>query len=77
MGILKQRSNKVWNEVIDAQVYVVERAKAMFHDWQDTRRICNTTCAQARLEGNVTYIKPTEGRFKCNVDTYTFFWKKN
>jgi len=31
-SIWKQRNNKVWNEVIDTQVYVVERAKAMLHD---------------------------------------------
>jgi hypothetical protein len=61
-------SNKVWNEVIDAQVYVVERAKVMPHDWQDARRICNTSCGQPRQKGNVKWIKPAEGRFKCNID---------
>jgi hypothetical protein len=65
---IKQRNNKVWNEVIDAQVYVVERAKVMPHDWQDARRICNTSCGQPRQKGNVKWIKPAEGRFKCNID---------
>jgi len=58
----------VWNEVIDAQVYVVERAKTMLHDWQDAHRFHNTSCAQPRQEGNVKWIKPTERRFKCNID---------
>ena len=31
-SIGKQRNNRVWKWVIDAQVYVVERAKTMFHD---------------------------------------------
>jgi len=33
-SIWKQRNNRVWNEVIDVKVYVVEREKTMFHDWQ-------------------------------------------
>ena len=67
-SIWKQRNNRVWNEVIDAPVYVVERAKVMLHDWQDARRICNTSCAHLRQEGTVKWIKPAEGRFKCNID---------
>ncbi|KEH18700.1 hypothetical protein MTR_8g027950 [Medicago truncatula] len=67
-SIWKQRNNKVWNEVIDPPVYVVERAKVMLYDWQDARRICNTSCAQPRQEGNVKLIKPAEGRFKSNID---------
>jgi hypothetical protein len=31
-NIWKQRNNKVWNEVIDTQFYIVERAKTMLHD---------------------------------------------
>lgn len=52
-SIWKQRSNKLWNEVIDTQAYVVERAKVMLHDWQDARRFRNTSCAHPRQEGNV------------------------
>jgi len=58
----------VWNEVIDTQVYVEEIAKAMLHDWQDPRRICNTSCAQPQQEGNVKWNKHAGGRFKCNID---------
>jgi len=58
----------VWNGVIVAQVYVFERAKAMLCDWQDARWICNTPCAQSRQEGNVKWIKPVEGIFRCNID---------
>ncbi|KEH22274.1 hypothetical protein MTR_7g036825 [Medicago truncatula] len=64
----KQRNNRVWDEVIDAPVYVVERENVMLHDWQDACRICNTSCAQLRQEGNVKWIKPVKGRFKCNID---------
>jgi len=31
-SIWKQRNNRVWNEVIDVQVYVLERTKAKLHD---------------------------------------------
>jgi len=58
----------MWNVVIDAQVYVVEREKVMLNDWQDAHRICDTSRAQPRQEGNVKWIKPAEGRFKCNID---------
>jgi len=37
LNIWKQRNNKMWNEVIDTQFYIVERAKTMLHDWQDTQ----------------------------------------
>jgi len=50
----------LWNEVIDTQVYVMEGAKTMLHDWQDERRICNTSCAQPRQEGDVKWNKPAE-----------------
>ena len=58
----------MWNEVIDAQVYVVEREKVMLYDWQDACWICNTSCAQPQQEGNVKWIKPAEGRFKYSID---------
>lgn len=58
----------MWNEVIDPQVYVVKRAKVMLHDWQDARRICNTSCALPQQDGNVKWIKPVEGKFKCSID---------
>jgi len=68
-SIWKQRNNRVWNEVTDAQANVVKKAKVMLHDWQDAHRICNTSCAQPRHEGNMKWIKLTKGRFKCNIDT--------
>lgn len=42
--------------------------KLMFHDWQDARKICNTSCPQPSQEGNVKWTKQAEGRFKCNID---------
>lgn len=42
--VSENKETRVWNEVIDSQVYVVERAKTMFQNWQDIGRICDTYC---------------------------------
>ena len=61
----------MWNKVIDAQVYVVEKAKATLCDWQDACRICNTSCAQPRQEGNVEWINAIDDKFKCYIDVFS------
>ncbi|KEH36654.1 hypothetical protein MTR_2g017815 [Medicago truncatula] len=44
LSVSENKETRVWNEVIDSQVYVVERAKTMFQNWQDIGRICDTYC---------------------------------
>ena len=38
-NIWKQRNNKIWNEVVDAQSFVLERAKTMLYDLKAVRLI--------------------------------------
>ena len=66
----------MWNDVIGTQVYVAKTKKNMFYDWQDTRKICNASCAQPLQERNVKWIKPTKRKFKCNI-VVSFFQPSN
>jgi hypothetical protein len=33
-SIWKQRNNKVWNDIVDAQCFVLERASSLLYDWK-------------------------------------------
>ncbi|KEH42714.1 hypothetical protein MTR_1g074090 [Medicago truncatula] len=55
-------------------IHLISRYKALGISFGSSRfpkdacKICNTSCAQPRQVGNVKWIKPTEGIFKCNID---------
>jgi hypothetical protein len=41
--IQKQRNNKIKNDVIDAQPFVVERVKSLLFDWKATWEVSHVT----------------------------------
>jgi len=67
-SIWKQRNNKVWNEVIDTQRFVFERAKTLPDDWKTTKDFRQPTSSMQRPVQYPRWQKPMEGRFKCNID---------
>jgi len=66
--IWKQRNNKIWNDITDAQSYVFDRAKTMLKDWKTTRSIQDTSSNRQQSKRNVKWMKPNAGRVKCNID---------
>jgi hypothetical protein len=67
-SIWKQRNNKIWNEVIDAQCFVFERAKTLLQDWLAAKDFRQQSANIQRPTENPRWQKPLEGRFKCNID---------
>jgi len=68
-SIWKQRNNKIWNDITDAQSYVFDRAKTMLEDWKTTRSIQDTSSNRQQSEQNVKWMKPNSSRVKCYIDT--------
>jgi len=67
-SIWKQRNNKIWKEVIDAQTFVFDRVKVLLEDWKDAKLVqeCSPNCQQQGR--HVKWVKPNTCRFKCNID---------
>ncbi|KEH39570.1 hypothetical protein MTR_2g102247 [Medicago truncatula] len=67
-SIWKQRNNKIWNGVTDAQTFVFDRAKALLQDWKSTKLIRGISSTHQQSERISKWVKPNPGHFKCNVD---------
>jgi ribonuclease HI len=67
-SIWKQRNNRIWNDTVDAQSFVVERARSMFFEWQTVRKVIQKPSQQASQTGKTNWVKPNAGRYKCNID---------
>ena len=67
-SIWKQRKNKIWKEVTDAQGFVFDRAKTLLADWKAARYVHENSVSREQPVCNVKWIKPRAGRFKCNID---------
>jgi hypothetical protein len=67
-SIWKRRNNKVWDNIVDSDQAVIERAKHLITGWrnaQQLRNLANTAPTDPQQTG---WVKPNSGRYKCNVD---------
>jgi hypothetical protein len=69
-SIWKQRNNKIWKEVIDAQTFVFDRAKVLLEDWKSAKLVQETSPNRQQQDRSVKWVKPSAGRFKCNIDAF-------
>jgi ribonuclease HI len=67
-SIWKQRNNKIWNNIIDAQNFVFSRAVSMLQDWRAVRGAATTSGTTSQAEVQQMWRKPMAGRVKCNID---------
>jgi len=77
-SIWKARNLKLWQQVSDSSVTVLERAKHLLKSWRSANRRQNLTsqnnifvtpsASQHNGDVNFKWRKPTRGRYKCNVD---------
>ncbi|XP_024632826.1 uncharacterized protein [Medicago truncatula] len=67
-SIWKQRNNKVWNGVIEAQVVVLERAKVLLQDWRAAKSYQQHSSRIQNTADSSKWKKPTVGQYKCNID---------
>jgi ribonuclease HI len=66
-SIWKQRNNRIWNNVIDAQNFVFSRAAALINDWCAVQQARPGTTGQPTTT-EIKWNKPANGRVKCNID---------
>jgi ribonuclease HI len=64
----KQRNNKIWNNIIDAQSFVFSRVVSMLQDWRAVRGAATTSGTTSQAEVQQMWRKPMAGRVKCNID---------
>ncbi|WJX13206.1 hypothetical protein P8452_03622 [Trifolium repens] len=67
-SIWKQRNNKIWNNVIDAQNFVFSRAVNMLQEWKAVRDIASKPVSATKATVVRAWCKPMTGRVKCNID---------
>ncbi|WJX25326.1 hypothetical protein P8452_14380 [Trifolium repens] len=67
-SIWKQRNNKVWNNTLEGQNFVIVHAQEMVRDWTAVQRVQthNSTTPHATVIHG--WKKPLPGRMKCNID---------
>jgi ribonuclease HI len=66
-SIWKQRNNRIWNNIIDAQNFVFTCAATVLSDWQSPHRVRTGELIQP-IEIVHRWKKPINGRVKCNID---------
>lgn len=67
-SIWKQQNNKIWNDVADAHMFVLERARTMLQDWRAEKSYRQRPSRMPNIIDNSKWKKPAEGRYKCNID---------
>ena len=67
-SIWKQQNNKIWNDVTDAQMFVLERARTLLQDWRAAKSYQQQPSRMPNIIDNSKWKKPAEGRYKCNID---------
>jgi hypothetical protein len=67
-SIWKQRNNKVWNNTLEGQNFVIVRAQEMVRDWTAVQHVQTHNSATPHATVIHRWKKPLPGRMKCNID---------
>jgi hypothetical protein len=62
------RNNKVWNEVAESGRNLGFKAKHLWDEWLSVNKQQHGNQQQARQQHDLTWKKPLQGWYKCNVD---------
>ncbi|CAJ2632797.1 unnamed protein product [Trifolium pratense] len=65
-SIWKQRNNKLWNNIVDAQNFVYMRA--LLQEWKLVHEATGGVPSNQNALQVIKWTKPTTRRFKCNID---------
>jgi hypothetical protein len=63
----KQHNNQIWNDVIDAPIFVFSRVVSMLQDWRVVCHAAATSGTTTQAEVQHTWRKQMAGRIKCNI----------
>ncbi|KAK2355577.1 hypothetical protein QL285_092977 [Trifolium repens] len=67
-SIWKRRNNKVWNNIVDSDQAVIERANHLITGWRNAQKLRNLANTAPTDPQQTVWVKPNSGRYKCNVD---------
>jgi hypothetical protein len=67
-SIWKHRNNKVWNNVTETAQAICARAGSLLTIWRNAQTIRHPIPQHPATPNDLKWIKPSPGRFKCNVD---------
>jgi hypothetical protein len=67
-SIWKRKNNKVWDNIIDSDQYVIERAKHLITGWRKAQQIRKRANIAQPITQQMVWAKPDNERYKCNVD---------
>ncbi|GAU37566.1 hypothetical protein TSUD_153990 [Trifolium subterraneum] len=67
-SIWKQRNNQIWNNVTDAQNFVLSRAVNMLQEWKAVCIVASNPDSKTQEPLARKWRKPMAGRVKCNID---------
>jgi len=79
-SIWKSRNLKLWQQVSDSTVTILERARHLPEGWREANRrqisirqdnsSSTPSSSHHNRDANISWKKPTSGRYKCNVDAF-------
>jgi hypothetical protein len=75
-SIWKRRNNKVWDNVVDSDQAVIERANHLITGWRNAQKLRNLANTAPTDPQQTVWVKPNSGRYKCNVDA-SFSFNRN
>ena len=67
-SIWKHRNNKLWNNVTETAQVICARAESLLTSWRNAQLIHHPIPHHPATPNDLKWIKPSPGRFKCNVD---------
>jgi ribonuclease HI len=67
-SIWKHRNNKVWNNITETTEAICARASSLLTSWRNAQNIRHPTPQSPNTPTDLKWIKPSPGRFTCNVD---------
>jgi ribonuclease HI len=67
-SIWKNRNNKIWNDISDTCQTICDRATTFLASWMNAQEVKAAATANTARPQIETWLKPSEGRYKCNVD---------
>jgi len=67
-SIWKHGNNKVWNNATETTQAICDDAGSLLTSWKNAQTIRHLTPRHSITQSDMKWLKPSPGRFKCNVD---------
>jgi hypothetical protein len=68
LELMEEQNNKVWNDTIESAQTICDRASTLLNSWKNAQAIRSQNHRQSADRDEMSWRKPSTGRYKCNVD---------